>query len=165
MEGDSREWSPETDPSEERRRYRCDYMYRRALPRCEEEGEGTTDDFSTPVIKAIMERWTPRKTQIAQVELLAVVTAIKTWGPELEGKRTIVLVDSESALGAAIKGYSAKSDISELVSELWKTISMYGMIVYFDRISTDANISDGPSRNQLTIAKDCDWQFKACDWE
>ena len=50
-----------------------------------------------------MARWLPRKTQISQVEVLGITAAISAYGPELEGKRTIVLVDSESALGAAIK--------------------------------------------------------------
>ena len=104
-----------------------------------------------------MERWLPRKTQIAQVELLAIKAAIEAFGPEAEGKRLIVLVDSESALGAAIKGYSTKEDISDLVTELWEAISRFGLIVYFDRVSTDANIADGPSRNNFAVAKECDW--------
>ena len=110
-----------------------------------------------------MSRWLPRKTQIGQVELLAILAAFEAFGPELEGKRTIVLVDSESALGAAIKGYSAKSDVSELVTRLWATISRYGVIVYFDRISTDANISDGPSRNDWTVATVCDWDLQSIE--
>ena len=36
---------------------------------------------------------------------------------ELVGKRVISLVDSESALGAAVKGYSRKADISDLTAQ------------------------------------------------
>jgi hypothetical protein len=113
--------------------------------------------FSSVVSDQVMQRWLPRKTQIAQVELLAIIAAFEAFGPEIEGKRVIALVDSESALGAAIKGYSAKEDISDAVTRLWETIAKFGIIVYFDRISTDANISDGPSRNDFAIAKECDW--------
>jgi len=113
--------------------------------------------FSSIVTRRIMEKWMPRKTQIAQVELLAIVAAIETFGAELAHKRVVVLVDSESALGAAIKGYSTKQDISDLVTRLWETIARHRMIVYFDRISTDANISDGPSRNDWEVAKTATW--------
>ena len=41
---------------------------------------------------------------------------------------------------------------------MWDAISQYGLIVYFDRISTDANIADGPSRNQLEDAIALDWE-------
>lgn len=113
--------------------------------------------FTKAVPEEVTQRWWPRKTQIVQVELLAIVAACQAYGPELEGKRVIVLVDSESVLGAAIKGYSSKEDISDAVTELWTTISKYGIVVYFDRVSTDANISDGPSRYQLEMARKLGW--------
>ena len=47
--------------------------------------------------------------------------------------------------------------MSDLVTHLWETISRYGIIVFFDRISTDANISDGPSRDQWETAAECEW--------
>ncbi len=72
-------------------------------------------------------------------------------------------VDSESVLGAAIKGYSAKEDVSDLAAELWEAISRFGPIVYFDRISTDANTAGGPSRNNKAIANQCDWEEQAIE--
>ena len=69
----------------------------------------------------------------------------------------IALVDSESALGAAIKGYSVKEDVSDLVTRLWDVINRNRIVVYFDRISTGANISDGPSRDDWTDAGAAEW--------
>ncbi len=111
-----------------------------------------------------MERWFKRETQINQVELLALVAAMEAYGPELEGKRVIALVDSEGALGAAIKGYSVHRDVSDLVTILWESVSRWGIILYLDRISTDANISDGPSRDDWAVARECDWVTEHIDF-
>ena len=120
--------------------------------------------FSKRVDEAIMERWFKRETQINQVELLALVAAMEAYGPELEGKRVIALVDSEGALGAAIKGYSVHRDVSDLVTILWESVSRWGIILYLDRISTDANISDGPSRDDWAVARECDWVTEHIDF-
>ena len=69
----------------------------------------------------------------------------------------IALVDSESALGAAVKGYSTREDISDLVTRLWDCINRHRIVVYFDRVSTDANIGDGPSRNIWSDADAAEW--------
>ena len=120
--------------------------------------------FSKKVTKKVEGKWFPRSTQIGQVELLAVVTAFDTFGAELSGKRVIALIDSEAALGAIVKGYSRKDDISDLVSVLWETIARYNIIVYFDRVSTDANISDGPSRDDWTLKFQCGWDTLRVQW-
>jgi hypothetical protein len=114
--------------------------------------------FSSKVSQDIIDTWLPRKTQIAQIELLAMVAAFDTFGSELSGKRVIALIDNESALGAAIKGYSRVDDVSHLVTRLWEIINRHSIIVYFDRISTDANISDGPSRDDWSVARDAEWK-------
>ncbi len=53
--------------------------------------------FTAPVLPAVMRNWLPRKTQVAQVELLAIVAAFEEFGPALSRKRVIALVDSEDA--------------------------------------------------------------------
>ena len=120
--------------------------------------------MSKEVPRTIEEKWFPRSTQITQVELLAVVTAFDTFGAELSGKRVVALIDSDAALGAIVKGYSRKDDISDLVSILWETIARYNIIVYFDRVSTDANISDGPSRDHWDLKAECDWETLHVEW-
>ncbi len=85
-------------------------------------------------------------------------------GQELGGKRVISLVDSESAFGAAVKEYSRKEDISNLTTHLWDTISQNRISVFFDRVSTDANISDGPSRNDWRVANEHNWNVLDFDW-
>ena len=56
-------------------------------------------------------------------------------------------VDSEPVEGALVKGYSAKDDICELTGVFWRLASDLNIDAYIDRVSTDANIADGPSRD------------------
>ena len=82
----------------------------------------------------------------------------------LSDKRVVALIDSDAALGAIVKGYSRKDDISDLVSILWETIARHNIIVYFDRVSTDANIGDGPSRDHWDVKTECDWETLHAEW-
>ena len=59
------------------------------------------------------------------------------------------MIDSESALGALVKGYSAKEDLCRLVGIFWDLGLQLDSMIYLDRISTDANPADDPSRNQI----------------
>ncbi len=50
------------------------------------------------------------------VELLAVVLWLTTCGLELEGEKLVLLVDSEAAIGALVKGCSSEQDVGILVA-------------------------------------------------
>lgn len=113
--------------------------------------------FTLEVPKPLVEKWIPRKNQIMLVELLGILVALHVFGDELMGKRVLTLVDSECALDAYIKGLSKFCDIIELLSVLWQNIAEKRMIVYGDKVSTDANLSDGVSRNNFDDAKKCNW--------
>ena len=83
---------------------------------------------------------------------------IKKFGSELMHKKVIGMIDSESSLGALIKGYSRTEDISESVSLVWDEIASRSINLFLDRVSTDANISDEPSRDCWDIHNQCGWQ-------
>ena len=53
--------------------------------------------------------------QIAEVETFVVVLSLARSGPELAGKRAIILIDSECVLGASTKGHSKFKDVVDLV--------------------------------------------------
>jgi len=116
--------------------------------------------FSVEVTPSVISRWFPRLNQINQIEMLAVAVLFEHFGAELAGKRVIGCVDSNSGLGAIVKGYSNREDISDLCTEVWSRIARHQCIVYFDRVSTDANIGDGPSRDKWKDHEKCKWQFE-----
>ena len=102
--------------------------------------------FSCTVPNQLLATWLPRRNQIALVELFATVMAIAHFGSELAGRNVMFLVDSEPALDALIKGRSKFTDVIHLVTLFWEVVAEFQVNVYLDRVSTDANISDGVSR-------------------
>ena len=83
------------------------------------------------------------------IEIFAAIAAIAHHGPERVGKRVIMMIDSEAALDALIKGYSRVEDIALIVTAFWEIVASYQVNVYLDRVPTDSNISDGMSRSRL----------------
>ena len=108
----------------------------------------------------LLQTWLPRKNQIALVELFAAVLVLSHFGPELSGKRVIGLVDSECALDALIKGQSKFEDIIKLVKQFWDLVAEHQIDVYLDRVSTDANPSDGLSRGKRVEAEAMGWKVE-----
>ena len=121
--------------------------------------------FSSSVTKRIVDHWIPRKSDITMVELLAVVLAVYHYGPEVLGKRVIILIDSQAALDALIKGYSRKDDTCHLITVFWTLVHDHNITVYLDRVSTDANISDGVSRSKVKEAIALGWEIEHPDIE
>ena len=52
-----------------------------------------------------------------------------------------------------IKGYSSRSDMCELITLFWDLALKLRVRVFIDRVSTDANPADWPSRNKLWIGE------------
>ena len=71
--------------------------------------------------------------------------------------RVIWLVDSDPVLGAGIKGYSAREDICSGIAAFWEIMREANVSVYLDRIPTDDNLSDGPSRAKWDLDGTCGW--------
>ena len=113
--------------------------------------------FSQEIPREVMDTWLPRKTQIVMIEALALPVAAETFKSLIKGKNGPWLVDSDPVLGAAIKGHSASEDICSGINAIWKIIRETEAQVYLDRIPTDGNLSDGPSRAAWDIAGQCEW--------
>jgi hypothetical protein len=105
----------------------------------------------------LIRTWLPRENQIALVEIFAAVLIMAHFGHELANKRVILLVDSECALDALIKGQSKFSDVIKLVKIFWDLVADHQVDVYLDRVSTDANPSDGLSRGREEEAEGWGW--------
>lgn len=76
----------------------------------------------------------------------------------------MIFVDSEAVEGALVKGYSARSDLCELVGVFWQMALELRLNVYIDRVPTDANCSDCPSRNKLAIGEALGWKTVLARW-
>ena len=67
------------------------------------------------------------------------------------------LVDSEPALDALVKGLSKFEDVIHLLTLFWHVVANFQINAYLDRVSTDANVSDGVSRADLSAFEDWGW--------
>ena len=64
----------------------------------------------------------------------------------MEGKRITLFIESEAAEAALIKGYSARSDISDLAGYMWDLVAKRDIGLHVARVPTDGNPSDGQPR-------------------
>ena len=113
--------------------------------------------FACEVPRQLLATWLPRKNQIALVEIFAVVMAAAHFGPELAGRNVTFMVDSEPALDALVKGLSKFHDVIHLLTLFWHVVANFQVNAYLDRVSTDANVSDGVSRADLTAFEEWGW--------
>ena len=113
--------------------------------------------FGSSVSGSLVERWLPRKSQIVMVELLAVVVALETFRELLKDAWILLFVDSEPVQGALVKGYSAKEDLCELVGVFWRIALNLKVCIYVDRVPTDSNPADAPSRDRMDVGGALGW--------
>eukprot|EP00435_Cladocopium_sp_Y103_P072524 s271_g40.t1 len=68
--------------------------------------------FGSHVSMDLIEKWIPRKSQIAMVELFATVVALATFKPWISNTWSLLFVDSEPVQGALVKGYSSRARVA-----------------------------------------------------
>jgi len=111
-----------------------------------------------------MDEWLKREMQIVLVETLAAVLALETFGPLVPHGMVMLMVDAQATEGALIKGYSARSDLCSTVGAFWASALRHNLTIYVDRVSTDANPADGPSRGDFAAADELGWVRVEPNW-
>ena len=101
-----------------------------------------------------MAHWERRTNQVSMTEMIAPVIAIDALGERLRGTNTLVFIDSECVEGALIKGYSGKPDLDDVAGAFWALCIAYDVAPYVDRIPTDSNPADDPSRGRYAPLHD-----------
>ena len=140
---------------------------------------------SAAVPPSFMDGFVRRKQQIGQLELLAAIVPYLSLGARLTGVRCLHYVDNTSAVAALAKGYSGAPDSGRLVHAFHATALGLGCSTYFEYVRSEANVSDTPSRVDLSGQEwDCgvpgaglvsrpvpallpearDWADRACEW-
>ena len=120
--------------------------------------------FSEVIPKSAQANWAPRKTQIVPVEMIAPILALETFKERLYETDLILLIDSEAVEAALIKGYSSREDLCCLISVFWDLVFTLRIRVFIDRVSTDANPADWPSRNDLESGRKVGWKTVPAKW-
>ena len=112
----------------------------------------------------MQKNWAPRKTQTDPVEMIAPILALHTFRERLYGTDLILLIDSEAVESSLVKGYSSKSDLCTLLSVFWNLIFELRVRVFIDRVSTDSNPADWPSRDDLSTGEKVGWKTVQACW-
>ena len=120
--------------------------------------------ISEVIPTAVSDKWLRRKTQIVPIEMIAPILAIQTFRDHLRNKDVLLLIDSEAVEAALVKGYSSKEDLCELVEIFWELALEYRINFFIDRVSTDANPADWPSRDLLEIGESAGWETVVSSW-
>jgi hypothetical protein len=113
--------------------------------------------FTRRVEDEEIQEWIPRTNPIVMIEMFAVIVALATFAESIRNKKVLLMIDSESVLGALVKGYSDREDMCYLVGIFWSTAALLDTTIYLDRISTDANPADDPSRNKMEEIRKRGW--------
>ena len=82
------------------------------------------------------------------VEAFAAVLLVDQYREMLRKRKLTLYVDADAVLAALVKGYSSREDICELVGAFWNLCARHSVAVYLERVPTDANPADGPSRGR-----------------
>jgi len=85
---------------------------------------------------------------INQLELLAILCAVLTFGRLLEDRRVWFWCDNCAALSGAIHGYARAPHLAQLSNEIHLRFAALQISAWFEWVPTECNIADIPSRPQ-----------------
>ena len=97
--------------------------------------------------------WEPRQTHVVMTEALAPIVGLCSLGDRLRNRRILLLVDSEAVEGAFVKGDSAARDLCSYAGLLWHVALHLELGLYVERVPTDGNPADDPSRRRFDHLK------------
>ena len=82
------------------------------------------------------------------IELATVVSTILVLRQRLTSRSVTVYVDNNAALCALVAGDSSSPVAAKLVGLLWHLAAVYDINLWFERVSSGANIADYPTRDK-----------------
>jgi hypothetical protein len=107
--------------------------------------------------------------QIMGLELLAIALGLATFVDELTNRDVVVWSDNVGAEGAVRSGSARAWDHSRIVHCIWLAIARTCTRAWFERVPTDDNVADDPSREQYELLRliggqRCEPRLEASFW-
>ena len=94
-----------------------------------------------------------RRQLVGQAEILPVVLSQELWRLHLCDRRVIVFIDNDAARHAVIRGASPSGPSAVLVSLFWANEALLGSFCWVERVPTQSNPADGPSRLRFDLVR------------
>ena len=106
-----------------------------------------------------LRNWLPpgASVTINESESLAALVWLETFGRGLQGCDAILFLDSESAEGSLLSGYSASPFLTALAGAFWALAAHLQARVWVGRVPSKLNPSDGLSRRDRLWALEQGW--------
>ena len=100
-----------------------------------------------------------RDNQIMGLELLAISLGLSSFERLLAGRNVIIHCDNSGAESAVRRGTAVSLDHAQLVHAQWTHAAEHGISLWVERVSTDDNIADLPSRNEFQVLEQAGAQY------
>ena len=115
--------------------------------------------------RAHFDQLKPRHQQIFPAEAYAVYAAIAHHLDDLHGQDVICFIDNEAVAAAAVRGTSKEFDVESLIQAIHWMLFSVGARGWFEWIDTEANPSDGLSRDGVddSWTRQQDWSVQPAD--
>ena len=97
----------------------------------------------------LYEIWGEQVTYIAQLELYMILAAVTSYASDFRDKRGVWFVDNIAALMALVRGRSNSESLDQMALRIHAALFSIRAWVYFEWVSSEANWSDGISRDGL----------------
>ena len=87
---------------------------------------------------------------IYELEILPLVICLELWGDLVKDSPVVHYIDNDAAKSSMIKGYGATDVSNRLIQRYVELEEQLQLKVWFARVPSFSNLSDGPSRNDCS---------------
>ena len=94
-----------------------------------------------------------QKTVIQELEMMAVLAAVRGWKELIKTCRVVLFTDSEAVRGAFLKGWSANDDSDKMIILIFQVEIDFDVPVWIERLPSQSNPSDILSREKVVAFK------------
>lgn len=91
-----------------------------------------------------------QKTVIQELEMMAVLAAVKSWRSFLKSRRVVLFTDSEPVRGSFLKTWSANEDSDDMIGVIFRVEEEFDVPLWIERVPSQSNPSDVLSRDVVS---------------
>ena len=122
--------------------------------------------FSTPIPSTCINKLlVDSGNPIYELEILPLVVCLELWGDLIRDCPVVHYIDNDAAKASMIRGYGATEGAKRLVQRYVEQEEQLQLKVWFSRVPSFSNLSDGPSRNDCSEVLAMGASQTICEWE
>ena len=92
-----------------------------------------------------------QKTVIQELEMMAVLAAVKSWHGFLKSRKVVLFTDSESVRGSFLKTWSANDNSDDMINVIFEVEEGFDIPLWIERVPSQSNPSDVLSREVVAV--------------